>query len=402
MALGGIQLAVAETKAPPGYRVVNVGNQPPYAEGFTQFARINNRGDIVYEWWRNPFDPSTVEIMLYSDGAAHRITDNNLYDRVPHINDNGDIAWSSATGPNGELEVWVLQDGEARRVSVADQRGFVGNAWTGGINNASQVVWNQFEGGECSVTTGEIWLFDGETARRVTDAGQSNQAPALNNFGEIAWTRYDFCNSPWTSEIWLFSEGETRPISPVDHYSPQSAAIADDSTVIWTYRTALIGGDRRIGMLRDGIARELLPWGHIPSISSGGVISVTRDPVDEHLNPFEQVWVSSGSGFQPVTGDPIHSYMGRVNDRGEIAWTSITDDFATDFRVRAIVRLLAGDLNCDGAVSVADIYPFVTALVDPTRYAAEFYYCDRMLADMDDNGAVTVNDIGAFVRVLTG
>lgn len=115
--------AFAETQAPPGYRVVNVSNQPPFQAGFCQYARINRHGDIVYEWWRDPYDQSTVEVMLYRDGEVHRITNNTVYDRVPFINDSGDIAWSSATGPNGELEVWVLHEGQATRVSRSNDRG---------------------------------------------------------------------------------------------------------------------------------------------------------------------------------------------------------------------------------------------------------------------------------------
>lgn len=63
---------------------------------------------------------------------------------------------------------------------------------------------------------------------------------------------------------------------------------------------------------------------------------------------------------------------------------------------------LAGDMNCDGMISVADIGPFVLALTDPSSYALVFSNCDIQLGDLNDDGIVSVGDIGAFVALLTG
>jgi len=61
-----------------------------------------------------------------------------------------------------------------------------------------------------------------------------------------------------------------------------------------------------------------------------------------------------------------------------------------------------GDLNCDGAINVFDIDPFVLAMVDPAGYAAEYPGCDAMLADANHDGVVNVFDIDPFVACLTG
>lgn len=62
---------------------------------------------------------------------------------------------------------------------------------------------------------------------------------------------------------------------------------------------------------------------------------------------------------------------------------------------------LPGDVNCDGAVSVADIGPFVLALTDPAAYAQQFPKCELDHADVNRDGEVTVSDIGPFVAVMT-
>jgi len=60
-----------------------------------------------------------------------------------------------------------------------------------------------------------------------------------------------------------------------------------------------------------------------------------------------------------------------------------------------------GDLNCDGAINVFDIDPFVLALTDPVGYAAQFPSCSYLLADTNHDGNVNVFDIDPFVELLT-
>ncbi len=63
---------------------------------------------------------------------------------------------------------------------------------------------------------------------------------------------------------------------------------------------------------------------------------------------------------------------------------------------------LIGDMNCDGALSVGDINPFVLALTDPAAYAAIFPDCDLLNGDCTGDGTLTVGDINCFVDLLTG
>jgi murein tripeptide amidase MpaA len=63
---------------------------------------------------------------------------------------------------------------------------------------------------------------------------------------------------------------------------------------------------------------------------------------------------------------------------------------------------VAGDLNCDGAVNVLDIDPFVLALTDPAAYTAAYSTCDIQLADINGDGLINTFDIDPFVVLLTG
>jgi hypothetical protein len=62
---------------------------------------------------------------------------------------------------------------------------------------------------------------------------------------------------------------------------------------------------------------------------------------------------------------------------------------------------LVGDMNCDGAVSVSDIGPFVLAITDPAAYEAAFPDCNILAGDTNGDGQLSVSDIGPFVALLT-
>jgi hypothetical protein len=62
----------------------------------------------------------------------------------------------------------------------------------------------------------------------------------------------------------------------------------------------------------------------------------------------------------------------------------------------------AGDMNCDGLVSLLDIDPFIQALMDPAGYAASYPSCNSIWADMNGDGLVNGLDIQGFVRAILG
>jgi hypothetical protein len=64
------------------------------------------------------------------------------------------------------------------------------------------------------------------------------------------------------------------------------------------------------------------------------------------------------------------------------------------------VKASYGDLNCDGAVNLDDISPFVTALVGRAGYQARYPRCHWLNADINGDGSVDFDDINPFVRCL--
>ncbi len=65
-------------------------------------------------------------------------------------------------------------------------------------------------------------------------------------------------------------------------------------------------------------------------------------------------------------------------------------------------RFDPGDLNCDGSIDLADVEPFLVALIDPGEYETRYEDCDINLADLNDDGSVDLQDVEPFIELLIG
>lgn len=89
-------------------------------------------------------------------------------------------------------------------------------------------------------------------------------------------------------------------------------------------------------------------------------------------------------------------------DESRILFANANFELAGTRQVNVLPDRNPADLNCDGAISVADIGPFVLALTNEAGYFSTFPNCNRSNADLNADGNVTVSDIGLFVSALTG
>jgi len=59
-----------------------------------------------------------------------------------------------------------------------------------------------------------------------------------------------------------------------------------------------------------------------------------------------------------------------------------------------------GDMNCDGQIDAGDVGPFVQALTSPSSYAADQPSCNIQGADMNNDGANSIEDADSFATTL--
>ncbi len=386
---------------PPGYEVVDITSNNGRSEELT---RINNHGQVVFSS-RVVGSLTDSEIWLYDSrtGGLTQVTDDDVYDVGPDINDEGTIVWSRSLGPwDPELGIFTFEimmrtsDGVVTRITHDDAHD-VGPR----VNNLGHTVWHRYGPPACGGWTKDVYLYDGTEIVPVTNNGASenleNQTPVINDLRQIVWTEYDWCDPPFpynfTSRTMLYDQGQTRSLS-TNGVAPQAPDINDLGLVAWTGFDSLTFSETV--ELWDGVSTTLITDdGEGPSINHMGEIAFNR--WDDSLRMWRVVLYRDGQ-FATVSTEPVHSFNPQMNDLAEVTWAYGRELIEPD--IRLMRRFPLGDLNCDGATNAFDIEPFVAAMIDREAYAARYPQCDPLLADVNGDTVVDSFDIEPFIRML--
>lgn len=171
---------------------------------------------------------------------------------------------------------------------------------------------------------GDVFVWNGEETRRVSWDGENsdgifNQGAVMNDAGDVVWTRYDFCQSPWTSTIQLYRNGQTLRISEEDEYFPQVAAISDCGVAAWG---SLDVSFQQTWLMtwKDGVRTMLTDWGSNPRLNCRGDVYFIRW---HEATRAWQAWYYSNDLFYHLSeGDPTWNTDGDINEAGECVWSS--------------------------------------------------------------------------------
>ncbi len=135
----------------------------------------------------------------------------------------------------------------------------------------------------------------------------------------------------------------------------------------------------------------LAPMGQFTSTGVDGRVSFDLSLPAEFMTDFN-------------AGGPVSLYFARVTPT--LGFTGFARNYFVDTSRPDLVLTAAstacGDVNCDGAVAIDDIEPFVLALVDPAEYAVQYPGCPISRADLSTDGLVDGGDVAAFVACLVG
>ncbi|MCG3128676.1 MAG: hypothetical protein CHACPFDD_03566 [Phycisphaerae bacterium] len=392
----GWLVSVALAQIPPGYEVIQITDGTYYDFG----PKINNHGQIVFTRWYDTNDRSTEEIFLYdpAQGGLIQLTNDNIQDVGAVINDDGVIAWSRGIGPTDPdtqepgLEIMVrTPDGQITRITD--------NAFTDyppAINSAAHMVWEaETAYGGCAGFGADLFFYDGQSIEAITEDGVSslllNQSPAINDFDQIVWAKYDFCPDPWESEIWMWDQAVSTKLT-TDQFEPASPTINNSALVGWFHRP--LPGQHALQVWQSGVTTDLTDWGTGPVLNDLGHIAFIRW---HDANSTWQQWLYRDERFWQLSDDPFWNRDGDINNNGEVVWAS-GPTFASG--IRFVRRFMAGDLNCDGSVNGFDIDAFTLALTSRTEYLSVYPSCDPMLGDTNADGSFDGFDIDSFVHAL--
>ena len=211
--------------------------------------------------------------------------------------------------------------------------------------------------------------------------------------------------------------GETESAASVvsDNGSIAFGAARDPAGVLWAVRWLANNTAQKLGPIAVTDVNGNPPLdAFLPGDSSSNGTVMVGSRQDEFGFPEVILWRSAG-GIQSLRRVVEDEYGISLRGWTPHAATGITPDgktivgygYTPEYRVMAWKLHLGdpiarGDLNCDGAISVADIGLFVLAVADSNGFAAASPTCHISRADVNLDGSVTVADIGPFVALIAG
>ena len=224
-------------------------------------------------------------------------------------------------------------------------------------------------------------------------------------------------------ELLVFQGGEFYST----HHRAAYELRGTDGTILQTWNGPAGKGlySRAVGNLRTDAGLEIVLCGTWPTQGTDEIDIVSSDfrlltsrPLGSSHN---RAWVIAdvdGDGQNEVyvsEGATLWALDGTLNSLR--SWTypqNVSDAIVSDVDADGMLELLiaadnnvhvyhfprAGDMNCDGGISYADINPFVAALGGPAAYAAQYPGCNYLNGDLDRDGVVSYADIRPFVALL--
>ena len=109
-----IPTAAGPPALPEGWEIVEI--VPAGTEFYYGAPGINDRGQVVFDRRLWP-SLTEIEILLYDRGHVVQLTDDNVYDSFPRINNPGDIVWSRDVQGDGRASGIVRwRNGQLRTI----------------------------------------------------------------------------------------------------------------------------------------------------------------------------------------------------------------------------------------------------------------------------------------------
>ncbi len=366
----------AQVNLPEGFEVVATGG--PFS-WYAHPPKMNDCGQIVYIAI-NPDKQLSTDLFLYDNDKAFQLTFDDIEDRTPKITGNRVVVWDRDED-NGRNYVLTMRS--------RGEMSFLGIGNDVRMNLRGQSVWAFFTSQGCREADADIFL----NGKAITYGGLNNQSATINRHGHVAWTAYNECVDPWTSEINFLAGG--GPIAvPTGQENPQIPDLNDHDLISW-------GSQNGIQTWDGQTVTTITDWGRNTYLNNDGDIMFLRFYDDDRT---WEVWLYGHTGeFYRITDDPWPYWNtdGDINDYGEIAWVRY-DFFVTGTsEFRLMRRIRTGEADFDGDVDLKDYTEAARCLDGPDfleRYRTDptDTLCDCRFLDLDHDNDVDLRDMARF------
>jgi hypothetical protein len=321
-------------QVPPGWELVQITDDSDYDAR----PSLNNCRQVVFSKRINNSIPDE-EIFLWDGGQLTRLTDDGVNDFIPNINDQGTITWSRAVGVNASWEIAIRHAGETTVLTDNALDDFAPR-----LNELDHLVWDRTTGGQCGES--DIYYYDGARTLQLTVENMSNQGATLNDADQIAWTKYDFCVSPWLSTIMLHSGGKTLPMTS-GLQGDQAPQINNRLEIVWDGPGQ--PGHHGVWLQNSETLIQVTDDGTVPRINNRGTIMFNRWYGGMEF----QIWTYLDGAFTQMTAFPGWKFGKAINDHGDIA-LEVGQFPTTDIFLLRSLRHIP-DVDADGDTDLGDL-----------------------------------------------
>lgn len=297
----------------------------------------------------NPLTTLVISILLFltSVSISHsqnytiiQLTDNNISDASPKINDNNQVAWSGG-GLFGGLEDNELffYDGlttfQITENSIADS--------IVDINNNGHILWLQ---SELNGTNSELFLFDGTSISQLTNDEHNYKSNIdFNDSGFVVW-------SAGNAGSFLYDGSSIMKFeASIDEYPNASINLSDPK--INNQGQVVLSGAIVYGFFRgsaiflyDGSTLNtvigLVSGPHInnskPHINDNGYVVWQRSDGGDN-----EIFLYDGSTITQITDNDYNDWEPQINNNGHVVWGSSEGIFLFDGSATTKISEYLGD-----------------------------------------------------------
>lgn len=258
---------------------------------------VNDFGRVV--WQSGSFN--SFEIITYHKGITTQLTDNNFQENHPQINNSNQIIWDGTIDSSSVYEIFYRENGETTRLTYAPSDSFIYSNLFPRINKNGAAVWKQFA---------TIMIYDGVNILPIAEEVYGSPSPNINDNNQVTWVK----GSGLTSEVFFYDGSNLIQITD-NAFEERFAQINNQGMIVWEVRD----GDDWDIVLFDG--------SEIKKITDNDTSeSPARINNRGHLvwSGFDgndsEIYFYDGIETHQVTNNEMNDFNPQLNDKGTIVW----------------------------------------------------------------------------------
>ena len=393
--LGGIFTAMNSYAAT--YSVTQITDDNYYDE----YARMNDRGDVVWASWVNAADPGwTVFEYMAKTKQTMQVSSNNAFFNTHQLNNNGDVVWTASDGHDQEVYLY-----NAKTQTVTPLTNNDNDDTNPQISDNGDVTWLEQQGTTASNAILMRYDHATMTSSAVEFAGATRQGyQSINARGDIVWNAVLTDNQ----QVLLYdaASGAMKNISNNENAINSNQRLMDNGDVVWeTYDLLTYQQGVMYYKASDGSTTEVVAnvgshlfgsHGNVVWVSylNGTYTISTYDPATGATN---NVATETSTRAPGVTG---------ISARGDVTWRVISGTSWISRVYNAQTNTIVDLTNTQGSgtydLDVADNGDVVWSLWDGTDYEVYSYQGDtgvitQLTDNQVDDGVTLMNSAGTIL-----